>query len=70
MNQSPHDAPVLLPNQPMTCWRPGQPIPRPDVVMFDEFESYREGANMRRLMSPYRAVGLILHRARNERSHI
>lgn len=41
MNQSPHDTP-LLSAQPLTSWQPGQPIPRPDVVMFEEFENYRE----------------------------
>lgn len=42
MNQSLHDAPPLLPGQPLTSWQPGQAIPRPDVVMFEEFENYRE----------------------------
>lgn len=42
MNQSPHDAPSLSPVQPLESWQPGHAIPRPDVVMFEEFENYRE----------------------------
>lgn len=28
--------------QTMTSWRPGQPIPRPEVVPFEEVENFRE----------------------------
>ncbi|NAT60277.1 hypothetical protein CU666_20485 [Pseudomonas syringae pv. actinidifoliorum] len=28
--------------QPLTSWQPGQPIPRPEVVLFEEYENYRE----------------------------
>lgn len=41
MNRSPNDTPSL-PVRPLTSWQPGQAIPRPDVVMFEEFENYRE----------------------------
>lgn len=41
MNQSPNDN-SSLPVRPLTSWQPGQAIPRPDVVMFEEFENYRE----------------------------
>jgi hypothetical protein len=33
---------VFSSEQTLTSWQPGQPIPRPDVVLFEEFENYRE----------------------------
>jgi len=33
---------VFSSEQPLTSWQPGQPIPRPEVVLFREFENYRE----------------------------
>lgn len=33
---------VASPEHPLTSWQPGQPIPRPDVMLFEEFENYRE----------------------------
>ncbi len=42
MRHPSHDIPVLQSQKPSVSWQPDQPIPRPDVVMFDEFENYRE----------------------------
>lgn len=39
-DQPPYD--VASPEKPLTSWQPGQPIPRPDVVLFEEYENYRE----------------------------
>lgn len=44
MTHPPHETPVPQPHEPLVSWQPGQPIPRPDVVIFEEFENYREAA--------------------------
>lgn len=33
---------IETPIQACTDWRPGQPIPRPEVVLYEEYENYRE----------------------------